>query len=103
VFGASAVARLCDLSLDPDADDLPTALSVDSNSGGGFKSCVLAANAMASSPYGLPNLENASLLEISLSCSGVGPVLGYVNSVRTTVCVRGADMEARDIDEGEVR
>jgi len=38
-----------------------------------------------------------------LSCSGVGPVLGYVNSVRTTVRVSGEDIEARDMDEGEVR
>ena len=34
------------------------------------------ANAMASAPYGTPKRENASLDEMTLSCSAVGPVLG---------------------------
>lgn len=34
------------------------------------------AKAMASAPYGTPNLVKVSLEEITLSCSAVGPVLG---------------------------
>lgn len=82
-------------------------LVISSNSGGGTPGnstlLVLAAYAIASSPYGTPNLWNASLLEINLTCSGVGPVLGYVNSVRTRVCESGAEIELREIIEGEVR
>ena len=43
-----------------------------------------------------------SLLEISAICSGVGPVRGYVNSVRTSVCERGAEIELTEIIDGEV-
>lgn len=76
-----------------------------SKSGGGSRSCLdaLAAKAIASRPYGMPNLAKDSLDDISFNCSGVGPDLGYVNSVRVRVCVRGAEMELREIMEGEVR
>ena len=43
------------------------------------------ANAIASGPYGTPNLPNVSLEARNLTCSDVGPVRGYVNSVRVAV------------------
>lgn len=43
------------------------------------------ANAIASGPYGTPNLPKVSLEERNLTCSDVGPVRGYVNSVRVAV------------------
>jgi hypothetical protein len=49
----------------------------------------------------MPNLENASREDINLTCSGVGPDFGYENSVRVAVCVNGAEIELRDINEGE--
>lgn len=64
---------------------------------------VLAANAIASCPYGTPNLANDSLDEISLSCSGVGPDFGYVKPVRTSVCESGDEMELTEIMDGDVR
>ena len=76
-----------------------------SKSGGGqSKSCLEDdANAIASAPYGTANLANESRDEMTLSCSGVGPAFGYVNSVRLRVCVRGAEMELREMVEGEFR
>ena len=40
--------------------------------------------------------------EMSLSCSGVGPVRGYTKSVRTTVCLSGAEIEVIERADGEV-
>ena len=57
---------------------------------------------MASGPYGIPNFPKESREVIALSCSGVRPALGNVNSVRTRVWVRGAEMDCREIWEGEV-
>lgn len=57
---------------------------------------------MAAEPYGTANLPIDSLDEIIFSCSGVGPALGYVNSVRTAVYVNGAEIEFKDIREGEL-
>jgi hypothetical protein len=75
-----------------------------SNSGGG--PCRLTSDAdayaTASGPYGTPNLLTDSIDEMSLSCSGVGPERGYTKSVRTAVCVRGAEIDAIDISDGEV-
>lgn len=34
-------------------------------------------------------------------CSAVKPPFGYVNSVRMVVCVRGEEIEFREIMEGE--
>lgn len=59
------------------------------------------ANAIASGPYGMPNLPNVSLEERNLTWSDVGPVRGYVNSVRVAVWVRGGEIESREIIEGE--
>lgn len=50
------------------------------------------AYAIASAPYGIPKRTNWSREDMNLSWSGVGPAFGYVNSVRTTVCVSGADI-----------
>jgi hypothetical protein len=61
------------------------------------------AYATAAGPYGTPNLLTDSTDEMSFSCSGVGPERGYTKSVRTAVCVSGAEMEPIDIMEGEVR
>jgi hypothetical protein len=74
-----------------------------SKSGGGLRSCLEleAANAIASGPYGTPNLAMESRLEMSFSCSGVGPAFGYVNSDLISVCVRGAEIELTEIKEGE--
>lgn len=82
-------------------------LSTASKSGGGMERSALdaealAAKATASGPYGKPNLPNVSLEEMNLTCSAVGPDLGYVNSVRIAVCVRGAEIEWREINDGEV-
>lgn len=78
-----------------------------SNSGGGCEGRsirdVLAANAIASWPYGRPNRAKDSREAMSLICSGVGPDLGYVNSVRTSVCVRGDEMELTERVEGEFK
>lgn len=59
--------------------------------------------ATASGPYGTPNLLTDCTDEISLSCSGVGPERGYTKSVRTAVCVSGAEIELIDMVDGEVR
>lgn len=64
---------------------------------------LLAAYMTASLPYGTPNLPTDSLELNNLSCSGVGPVLGYTKSVRTSVCVKGEDMELIDIVDGLLR
>jgi hypothetical protein len=87
----------CD-SEDPD-------LGTSSKSGGGSRSAldVLAANAIASAPYGNPNRAMDSREEINFTCSGVGPDCGYVNWVRMAVCVSGDEMELREIMEGELR
>jgi hypothetical protein len=75
-----------------------------SKSGGG--PCKLTseadAYATASGPYGTPNLLTDSTDEISLSCSGVGPERGYTKSVRTAVCVSGAEIEPNERVDGEV-
>lgn len=86
--GASSSSTVSGCSLCE--SDLGSPLPViSSKSGGGTLGSStldeLAANATACSPYGTPNRWNASRDEISLTCSGVGPVLGYVNSVRTSV------------------
>lgn len=60
------------------------------------------AYASASGPYGTPNLLTDSTDEMSLSCSGVGPERGYTKSVRTAVCVNGAEIEVIDKADGEV-
>lgn len=72
---------------------------------GGGKSTLEAdaAYAMASGPYGTPKRAKDSRDEMSRSCSGVGPDFGYVNSVRTSVCVSGDEMEFSEITEGEFR
>jgi hypothetical protein len=61
------------------------------------------AYATAAGPYGTPNLLTDSTDEMSLSCSGVGPERGYTKSVRTAVCLSGAEMELIEIIDGEVR
>jgi hypothetical protein len=61
------------------------------------------AYATASGPYGTPNLLTDSTDEMSLSCSGVGPERGYTKSVRTTVCVNGAEIELIERVDGEQR
>lgn len=78
-----SAAELSDLSREwPDRPAVSGRFGVDAaaskSGGGGPKSCleVDAANAMASAPYGMPNLANASLDDISFNCSGVGPDLG---------------------------
>ena len=38
-----------------------------------------------------------------MSCSGVGPERGYTKSVRTAVCVNGAEIELTEIADGELR
>jgi len=82
----------------------PSVDGCSSNSGGG--PCRLTsdaeANATAAAPYGTPNLLTDSTDEMSLSCSGVGPERGYTKSVRTAVCVKGAEMEAIEMADGEV-
>lgn len=60
------------------------------------------ANATASGPYGTPNLLTDSTDEMSLSCSGVGPERGYTKSVRTAVCVKGAEIDTIEMADGEV-
>jgi hypothetical protein len=99
VSGIGKEMALSDLTSETTAP-LPAS---DSKSGGGSNSCldVDAAYAIASAPYGIPNLAKFSLDEISFSCSGVGPAFGYVNSVRTAVWVSGADIEFREIVEDE--
>jgi hypothetical protein len=75
-----------------------------SNSGGG--PCRLTSDAeayaTAAGPYGTPNLLTDFTDEMSLSCSGVGPERGYTKSVRTAVCVKGAEMDVIEMVEGEV-
>lgn len=75
-----------------------------SNPGGG--PCRLTSDAeayaTASRPYGTPNLLTDSTDEMSLSCSGVGPERGYTKSVRTAVWVKGAEIEAIEMADGEV-
>ena len=60
----------------PADDDDPPVTS--SKPGGGARSTFDcdAAYAIASAPYGTPNLAKVSLDEINLSCSGVGPDFG---------------------------
>lgn len=76
------------------------------NSGGGpcrlTSDAEALAYATASAPYGTPNLLTDSTEEMSLSCSGVGPERGYTKSVRTAVCVKGADIEVIEMTDGEV-
>lgn len=82
----------------------PSVDGCSSNSGGG--PCRLTsdseANLTASGPYGTPNLLTDSTDEMSLSCSGVGPVRGYTKSVRRAVCVKGAEIEPIEMADGEV-
>lgn len=95
-----------------------TSATTSSNSGGGGSDAsprpnsgldIDAAKEIASGPYGIPNLPIASLDAIIFTCSGVKvgrPValeFGKVNLVREAVCVSGAEMELREIMEGEVR
>ena len=94
------------LSLDGPADlgKCVSEAAASKSGGGSCKSCLEDdANAIASGPYGTANLANESRDEMTFSCSGVGPAFGYVNSVRLRVCVRGAEMELREIMEGEFR
>ena len=88
-----------------DEDDGPAPLVTSSNPGGGSSSALDAdaANAIASAPYGFPNRAKLSLLEMSFSWSGVGPPFGYVNSVLTSVCVNGDDIECKLIMDGDER
>lgn len=77
-----------------------------SNAGGGGSSSsrdVAAACAIASAPYGTPKRPRLSRDEMKRICSGVGPSLGYRNSVRTSVWGRGAEMEFREMTDGDVR
>jgi len=104
---SSTSDRLADIAVDVTAPPGPGKCISEAEawkSGGGSKSCrdVDAAYAIASAPYGIPKRANASREEISLSCSGVGPAFGYVNSVRVRVWVSGADMELSEMEEGEV-
>jgi len=82
----------------------PSVDASSSNPGGG--PCRLTSDAeayaTASGPYGTPNLLTDSTDEMSLSCSGVGPERGYTKSVRTAVCVSGAEIEVIEIIDGEV-
>jgi len=73
-----------------------------SKAGGGTISDVDAEKATASGPYGAPNLSNASLEVMSLICSGVRPPFGARNSERFRVCVRGADIESKEMVEWDV-
>lgn len=73
-----------------------------SKSGGGAILDLDAENATASGPYGRPNLSSAFLDVMSLICSGVMPPFGARNSERITVCVRGADIEFKEMVEGDV-
>jgi hypothetical protein len=75
---------------------------VASKSGGGAILDLDAENATASGPYGTPNLSSAFLEVMSLICSGVMPPFGARNSERITVCVRGADIEFKEMVEGDV-
>jgi hypothetical protein len=65
---------------------------------GGRYSLDLAA-AIASSPYGIPNLPRLSRELRNRICSGVGPALGYESSVRTSVVGIGDEMlsDVRDM------
>ena len=94
------------LSGDGDGDDpAPLGPATSSKPGGGSKSILDddAAYAIASGPYGIPKRTMFSRLAMSRSCSGVGPPLGYVSSVFTSVCVSGAEIECRLISDGDVR
>ncbi len=78
--------------------------AISSNPGGGSKSILEldAAYAMASAPYGLPNRAKLSRLEMNRTWSAVGPFFGYVNSVLTSVCVSGWEIECKLINDGDV-
>lgn len=86
---------------------LVVAPTASSNSGGGVsavsdaKSTREPAKATAADPYGRPKRSGASRAVMSLTCSGVSPPRGIRNSVRVRVCGRGAEIEWRDIIEGE--
>lgn len=103
---APVLALIDLLRLDPDplsgsgGRSLKLGWCTESKSGGRF-TFDDEANAMASGPYGTPNLPNVSLEARNLTCSDVGPVRGYVNSVRVAVWVRGGEIESREIIEGE--
>lgn len=88
---------------DPLASGWPGELdTVTSKSGGGAIFDLDAENATASGPYGTPNRSSAFLEVMSLICSGVMPPFGARNSERITVCVRGADIEFKEMVEGDV-
>jgi hypothetical protein len=110
----SGVFPFCDILLSVDLErarvpeslgpGMPSKEGCSSKPGGG--PCKLTseadAYATASGPYGTPNLLTDSTDEISLSCSGVGPERGYTKSVRTAVCVSGAEIEPIERVDGEV-
>lgn len=105
VVSLSSALVLAGLSRSADGGPLawPGELAtVVSKSGGGAILDLDAENATASGPYGTPNLSSAFLEVMSFICSGVMPPFGTRNSERITVCVRGADIEFKEMVDGDV-
>lgn len=105
IVSLSSVLVLDGLRISADSDPLAWSGKLDvmtSKSGGGAILDLDAENATASGPYGTPNLSSAFLEVISLICSGVMPPFGARNSERITVCVRGADIEFKEMVDGDV-